>query len=267
MRLNRIETRSFEDGRPFSPGRSHRLMEHYIHDITGQYGLALRPGHLLTRRNSYAEMAAAVLEDLGPVPVAMDVVAIASAVPDADLVQSPIAMLADMLPGDPLPLGVGDQGAIAPFTALGLIALYDPDNALLMVMDQRSLPYDVPGPSESTPREDRVVALLFTEDGRAGDGFAVRHWMDVAPEQASKLLAGALEAGTSLIAGRELAMVLPSGFPVLRVARPGRPCTGAWVEFAAALPGLRGRRAAVAEYDHARRLLSICTLDIPSEAQ
>lgn len=262
MRLHRIETRVFEEGLPFSSGAAARWMEHYTQDITGLYGLAPRPGHLLKRRNSYADMVAAMLEIMAPVPAAMEVVAMATAVPDADLQQAPISMLADALLSDPLPLGASEQGPIAPFTALELIQLYDTENALLMVLDQRSLPYDVTGPEEVVPLQDCAVALLFTEDGGCADDFAIRHWVDVPPVKVADLLAGERDGGATLIAGAGLAKTLPSGFPDMRVAPLGLPCTGAWTELAVALPGLRGRSVTVADYDHALRHLSTCTLHI-----
>ncbi|TDD20272.1 hypothetical protein [Nonomuraea diastatica] len=266
MRLHRIGTRMFGEGRPFLSGRAHELMSSYVEDVTHLHGLPLRPGYMSTRRNSYAEMAEAMVPELGPLPAPVDVLALASAVPDADLIRSPASLLAELLPGDPFPLGVTDQGVVAPFTALKILRTYGASNCLLMVMDQQSLPYDVAGTEEMVPLRDCAAALVFTDGGAVAEGFEVRHCTEIPPERVAGLLAAELGGHTALVAGRGLAATLPNAFEHIRLAPPGLPCTGVWVALAAALPGWRGRRVAVADYDRTMRNLSICTLDTSCEA-
>ncbi|MEO3794986.1 hypothetical protein ABGB14_32650 [Nonomuraea sp. B10E15] len=266
MRLHRIETRMFDEGRPFSPGRAHALMDSYVQDVTGLYGLPPRPGYLSTRLNSYAEMAAAVVPELGPLPVPVDVFALATAVPDTDLIRSPTSLLADLLPGEPFPLGVTDQGVVAPFTALKILRTYGAPACVLMVMDQRSLPYDVAGTEEVVPLRDCAAGLVFTGGGELAEGFEVRQWTEIPPGRVAGLLAAELGGRTALVAGRGLAATLPTEFEDIRVAPTGLPCTGVWVALAAALPGWRRRRVAVADYDRTMGNLSICTLDTQGEA-
>jgi hypothetical protein len=257
----------FAAGRPFRSGRAHALMNSYVHDVTDLYGLPLRPGYLSTRRNSYAEMAQAMVPELGPLPVPVDMFALATAVPDADLIQSPASLLVELLPGDPFPLGVTDQGVVASFTALKILRTYGASNCLLMVMDQQSLPYDVAGTDEVVPLQDCAAGLVFTDGGAVAEGFEVRHWTEIPPERVAGLLAAELGGHTALVAGRGLAMMLSNEFADIRIAPPGLPCTGVWVALAAALPGWRGRRVAVADYDRMMRNLSICTLDTSCEAR
>jgi hypothetical protein len=259
--LHRITTRMFAEGQPFPSGMAHALMNSYVHDVTDLYDRPLRPGYLSTRRNSYAEMAEAVVPELEPLPAAVDLFALATAVPDADLIRSPTSLLTELLPGNPFPLGVTDQGVIAPFTALKILSAYGASNCLLMVMDQRSLPYDVAGTEEIVPLQDCAAGLMFTDGGEMAAGFEVRHWTDVPPERVAGLVAAELGGHTALVAGRGLAATLSDEFEDIRVAPPGLPCTGVWVALAAALPEWPDRRVAVADYDRMLRNLSVCTLD------
>ncbi|MEU0519635.1 hypothetical protein [Streptosporangium sp. NPDC006007] len=286
LRLKRVESRVFGEGRPFLPESASPLLKNYIHDLTGLYGMTHRRDFLTTTRNSYAEMAGEILSAMAPLPGPVGLVAVATATPDADMLQSPTALLAHAVPGAPLPLGVTDQGVVAPFTALRLIGEFaGTGHALLVIMDQRSLPYET-GAAER-PAEDCAVAVLLGggqtgHTGQIGDAdapddadtpddaddaddlFLVRR-IDVAPGDVRPALAAELagrERDVTVIARPGLD--LPDGLADVRFAPPGRPCTGIWATLADGLAGWRstGRRVVLADYDSTLRYLSLCTVEV-----
>ncbi|MGW4424422.1 hypothetical protein [Streptosporangium sp. NPDC004631] len=273
LRLKRVESRVFGEGRPFLPESASPLLKNYIHDLTGLYGMTHRRDFLTTTRNSYAEMAGEILSAMAPLPGPVGLVAVATSTPDADMLQSPTALLAHAVPGAPLPLGVTDQGVVAPFTALRLIGEFaGTGHALLVIMDQRSLPYET-GAAER-PVEDCAVAVLLGGDtGHTGDadapddadGLSLVRRVDVAPGDVRPALAAELagrEQDVTVIARPGLD--LPGGLADVRFAPPGRPCTGIWATLADGLTGWRstGRRVVLADYDSTLRYLSLCTVEV-----
>lgn len=288
LRLKRVESRVFGEGRPFLPESASPLLKNYIHDLTGLYGMTHRRDFLTSRRNSYAEMAEEILAAMAPLPGPVGLVAVATTTPDADMLQSPTALLAHAVPGTPLPLGVTDQGVVAPFTALRLIGEFaGTGHALLVIMDQRSLPYET-GAAER-PAEDCAVAVLLSGDtGHTGDadapddadvlddadapddtddtdGLSLVRRIDVAPGDVRPALAAELagrEQDVTVIARPGLD--LPDGLADVRFAPPGRPCTGIWATLADGLAGWRstGRRVVLADYDSTLRYLSLCTVEV-----
>ncbi|MBP2702769.1 hypothetical protein JOL79_03000 [Microbispora sp. RL4-1S] len=273
MRLHRIESRTFGEGVPFLPESASPLLRSYVDDLTALYGMTAKAGFLRTaRRHSYADIAGGMLRELEPLPGPVGLLAVATAVPDSDLLQSPTSFLADAVPGNPLPLGVVDQGVVAPFTALRLIQRFAADGsygtALLMIMDQRTLPYEPEMPSQARPEADAAVALVLSDEGAAG-GLAVRHRVGVSPDEAAAVLAEELAAGragddVTVVAGRGVLGLLPAGLAEVREAAPGLPCTGVWAALADGMPRWRsaGRRVVVCDYDRTLRYLSTCVIDV-----
>lgn len=291
VRVDRVAHRVFGAGSPFLPESANPWLPRYITDLSGLYGVDTEPAFLDGTRNTYAEMACRLLGDLGGTegdPV--DLVLVAYATPDADTQQSATSALCEAAPGDPLPLGVSDQGVVAPFTGMRLAGEYlrglgSGARALFLVMDQRSLPYRTHLSDERVVARDVGVALRLTAtdaaapdpDGRGpGDqgGTLVEQYTETAPADISGILHARLpellggERAYRVLAGPGIdpERDLPPGpeTPVIRGER-GAPCTSVW----AALAGLAdpaGRlpattRPVLVEYDRELRSLSICVTE------
>ncbi len=194
LRVRGITARRFGPGRRFVRGPVPWL-EQYFADLAGIYDVGLRPGFLeTTTRNSYAGMAAETALALGPFDGPVDLLATAHAVEDSDMERSPTGHVCELLPGDPLPLGVSDQGSAAPFTALRLTSAYvrpgGLGRAVLIALDQSSRPYAAPVPPEREVTADCAVGLWLTADEDADTRLA--QWTGVRPEAVAGLLSAAL---------------------------------------------------------------------------
>ncbi|MFI1002541.1 hypothetical protein ACIP10_26380 [Streptomyces galbus] len=165
-------------------------------------------------RVSYHDMVRVVVERLGAELAGVDLVVTVDASPDCRHQSFPACLLAAALPGDPLVLGISEQGVAGPFTALRLA--HDQlraglrRRALVLVVEQSTLP---PG-SFAGPVEDVAVALLLD----AGPGPGPR-----------------LERPEVGITGRG-----PEAAPPTPDAPPGHPCAGAWLTLADRLAGPGG---------------------------
>jgi len=216
-----------------------------------------------------------LLADLPPLQEPLDLVLVAHTVPDADPRRSPSCHLADVLPGDPLAFNLSDQGTAAGFTALRLVSEYAAADAfrraLVVLLDQRTFPYDTTG-ARDVPLEDCAVALLFGPEGHAGEP-VTRQLTGVAPDEVRSTLEAVLNEPDGGGVGRPVTLITGQGLDAerfgpgidVRPAPPGRPCTGPWSALADLLPELDGagpRRLVVAEYDSALRYLCMSTLDL-----
>ncbi|RMI38557.1 hypothetical protein EBO15_32410 [Actinomadura harenae] len=263
MRLERIVRHVYGEGRAYLSETDSPLLRDYVHDLGALWGVEPRAGLLTeTVRTSYAEMVEDLVPRLDLPDRPVDVVAIAGSAPDADVLRSPTSVLTELVPGAPLPLGVTDQGSAGPFTALRIVQGYRPERAILMVLDQSRLWYDLPLGPEQRPDVDCGVALVFGPSGVA-NGFTVERRTDVAPGD----LASLIPAGDHcLIAGNGLRGHVPEDVTEdaaeVRFAPSGQPCTGVWQTLAEALPDWRGRRVVIAEYDPVLRYLSLCTVEV-----
>ncbi|MGW4892744.1 hypothetical protein ACWEQL_10835 [Kitasatospora sp. NPDC004240] len=191
LRVRRIAARRFGPGRPFVQRGPIPWLEHYLADMSELYGVGVRPGFLEhTTRNSFAEMAGEVAPSLGPFGGPVDVVAAAFATADSDMERSPTSYVCELLPGDPLPLGVTDQGAVGPFTALRLAGEYVRasgfETAVLVTLDQSSQPYELPVAPGQEVTADCAVGLGLAADEQADTRLV--QWSDVAPERVAGLL-------------------------------------------------------------------------------
>ncbi|RFU41885.1 hypothetical protein DZF91_09530 [Actinomadura logoneensis] len=221
------------------------------------------------RRNTFTEMSQALLAALGPLKDPLDMILVVNSVPDADPRRSPSCHLTDVAPGDALAFNLSDQGAAGPFTALRLVTEYAKvsgfRHALVVVLDQRTFPYDVTG-ADGVPEHDCAVGLLLGPTGPAGEP-AVHQRADVAPEEVPAHLNAEGETSAVLVAGEgiEPDWIAPGRFTEVIWAPEGRPCTGPWSALAASLPRLAARgpdHLVVADYDRAQRYLCLSSMDL-----
>ncbi len=256
--------------------------------MVAPYRIALRED-LLARGagQSYGEMAEQLMRDTVPTDEPVGLLILAFAVPDVVPGRPTASYLSHVCPGGPLAFAVCDQGRAAAFTGLRLAREYaragDCARALLIVVEQAALHYDLVAPA-SVPAGHAAVALLLADadaDAGAARLDALHQHPGVTPGQLGGLLAAdiaAMSAGraeVTLIMGASLADARQPALGALRAACPagqvrvapaGQPYTGVWWELAGALPGCAAQstegRVLLADYDPALRYLCLAAIDV-----
>ena len=145
----------------------------YLTDLLQPHGLALNPGALAPRGQSYGEMAEALIELAVPAGEGVDLLVMAYAIPDISPGRATTTYLSHVCPGRPMAFAVSDEGTAAGFTGLRLIREYARTGglrrALLLVVEQAWLAYD-PGVPAAIPSGHSGVALLFGDGAGEGIG-------------------------------------------------------------------------------------------------
>ncbi|WDZ83422.1 hypothetical protein [Micromonospora cathayae] len=229
-------------------------------------------------RVSYHDMVRTVVDDLGPALTDVDLVVTVDATPDCRHQSFPGALLTELLPGDPLMMGVTEQGVAGPFTALRIahqqLRAGQARRALILVMEQSTLP-----PGGTRPAHDVAVALLLGPDGtvavdaptlvvtRTGPGpadlsTAARPGADLPTEDR----AGADLPEVDLIVAGAGPESVPAGVPV-RHAPTGHPCAGVWLALADLLadPHRPAGRVLVTDRDPVLPYRCAVTLTLPAD--
>ena len=249
------------------------VREEFFREMGAPYAVPFdRERYAAGGRRTSVELAHGALDALGPLTAeeCPEVVVVAYATPDFDHAELVVSCLKGRLPGEPLSFALSDQGVLAPFSALRVAVEYARRcgfrRLLLMVVDQGTQPFTVPGRERDPVRADTAVALLLEWDGGGG---AVRGMAQGRPsdavfaewDRAAAVVAGAGMAGGDL--------ELPPHDGALTSAGPGQPCTGVWTALlgtavdapAVGVPA-GGRHVVVADYDPERDFLAYCTLDL-----
>lgn len=259
-----------------NPTHSARL-HRYVTDMLRPYGLEFDES-AFERGQSYSEMAEALIALVLPEGESVDLLVLAHAVPDISPGRATTTYLTHVCPGGPMAFGINDQGPAAAFTAMRLIREYARTDglrrALLLVLDQATLPYDTgvaPMPAGNTG-----VALLFGDapDASGLDRVTVRPGTErSAVPAAISALSAEPHAGTTIIIGASLANQA-SDLPEadIRIAAADQPHTGAWWELAGALSDTRPdsdtdadaktERLVLADYDDESRSLCLATFPV-----
>ncbi|MFH8800940.1 hypothetical protein ACH4F6_15285 [Streptomyces sp. NPDC017936] len=211
---------------------------------------------------SYHDMVRVVVERLADDLAGVDLVVTVDAGPDCRHQSFPACLLGAALPGDPLVLGISEQGVAGPFTALRIA--HDQlraglrRRALVLVLEQSTLPPGSPG----RPPEDVAVALLL------GDGAGPR--LERPEVDVVGRVADAVPRREALHAvGRPRA----SGPAPAPEAAVHRPCTGVWLALAHLMEHSGGRpqpadgRLVVAERDPVLPYACRLTLTWPAPAR
>jgi hypothetical protein len=278
LRISRTERRIFDRSSELATDPS---MRPYLSDMVGPYGLALRDevfeagaGH------SYGEMAEPLIGAVvaarnpaghpHPSPSPVDLLVVAYGIHDVRLGRNTATYLSSRCPGNPLAFAVCDQGVAAAFSALRTIDAYAATGAcrraLLLVVEQSALHYELAEPARIPDRHAAVALLLETvgdttnPESQAGtDPVVVRQRTAVTPDAVGALLAAELAElpgggrDATLILGADLAAGWTGNAGAYEVvlAPAGQPYTGVWWELSAGLPAwqARGRQVVVAEYD------------------
>lgn len=285
-----------------------RAILRYLEDMLRPFGVPYRPDCFDSgNQNCYSYLAEQLLACL-PAACTQErdgragpgLLVIAHATADCQPGRSLSGYLTTLLPGEPLCFAISDQGELAPFSALeamrGFMTGGWPSTALVLVLDQSTLPYAA-RPEPDGPPADHAVGLLFTSAPASAPVGASRPL--VAVRQRSGIRAGQLRAtlaemvgdlpplcpptghltllaGAGLLATCEpesLARLVPAPPSGLRL-RPvpaGPPCVGPWASLASLtgdltgpaddLAGLADDRVLVIEYDQALAAVGLAAFD------
>ncbi|MFY1702144.1 hypothetical protein ACN28G_10450 [Micromonospora sp. WMMA1923] len=194
---------------------------------------------------SYHDMVRTVVDTLGPALVDVDLVVTVEASQDCRHQSFPGSLLCELLPGDPLMMGISEQGVAGPFTALRIahdqVAAGGARRALVVAMEQNTLP---PDDAAVRPGRNLAVAMLVGPDGTMPLGRP-----RVARTAAPAAAGSTPPRGDVLVAGAALAA--PPGRATVVRAPAGHPCLGVWLTLASLLEqGLAaGSRVVVADED------------------
>jgi hypothetical protein len=291
LHLVRAAERGFTGSAAFLADAANRArVGEYLADVAGPYGRELRDIGL--GGQSYGEMAEALIGLVTSADEPVDLLVLAFSMHDLWPGRPASAYLSHVTPGAPMAFAICDQGSAAAFSGLRIIREYASSGAigraLLIVVEQAVLPYDVPetsGPLE-LPAQHQGVALLYRavpdnavpDNAAAGDAkplarvVTVRQHPGVAPGDVASLAAAefaeltAADPAAGLILGAALAETWtdPAAKQV-RVMPPGQPATAVWRGLTGELAGdgdvVTGNPGLVviADYDPGLRYLCLAT--------
>ncbi|MCE7003215.1 hypothetical protein LWC34_10280 [Kibdelosporangium philippinense] len=195
------------------------LIEYYA-DLLGQFGHTLDLAQLASGRSiGYPELASAVVADLGIDEP--DLILLAYAIPDLHPLKT-VATYVNHLFGDQAcSMALSEQGLQAPYTALRMADAYQCDQALILVLEQTTLPYRDPLVHD-TPLSDTAVALVFER----ADGDFQRPWSGT-PAELTAMIDQCSD--TLVVAGPWVCT--DRGFDLHRCG-PGTYCTSVWLALA-----------------------------------
>jgi len=269
LELARIAHRRFAGGTqriddPFS-------VRHFS-DLTGGHGVTYRRD--IAERaagNSFTTMAMDLLDsvilDGDPIELAV----VAHVTPDIDCRLAATTYLSHVLPGCALAFAVSDCGMATPYTALRLAGAYarrhDYRRALVLLVDQATLPYDVPG--GTAPAGDAAIGILLARGGPTGIG--LQQLAGVRPAAVPTAVDGLLDAVAgpdepiAVIAGAGIDpdRDLPERCEAVWCAPAGYPCTATWEGLARHIGACAGGRVVLVDYDRTTGDLCACAVDRP----
>ncbi len=249
LRVRAAAGRTFDEltGQVLNP-----TMPGYVRDMAAPYGLAVREDLLAAGAgHSYVEMCLPLLADLVPEDRPADLLVLATGIPDIRYGRSTATVLSWHCAGAPMAFTVCDQGLLAAFTALHLIAGYARTGgcrrAVLLVAEQPTVYHELPVPAP-VPDRAAAVGVVLETSGEPG-GLSVRRHTAVAPHEVPGVLAADLPADATVILGPELAR--RAAIDDVVVCQENQPYTGVWFELSRRLPRSRdsGGPVVLAEYD------------------
>ncbi|TQM85339.1 hypothetical protein FHX81_7818 [Saccharothrix saharensis] len=257
MRLVRAGRRGFTGDAAVLADDEHRAqVTDYFADLVRPFGAG--PVTALSGQ-SYGEMARALVAGVVPATEPVDLLVLAFSIHDVWPGRATATYLSHVCPGTPMSFAICDQGSASPFTGLRVIGDYGARRALLVVVEQSSLPYES---AAATPAAHRGVAMLY-ESARGTRVTEVRQYPDVAPEavpEAARLEVAELSAGhprARLVLSDSLVGVWPDR-PDHTAAPAGQPTTGVWWQLAGAPEGA----VLVGDYDRELRYLCFAVVEV-----
>lgn len=201
-------------------------MLEYYRDLLAQFDVPYEEQRLREGPNvSYTELADALLPALGT--VAPDVILLTYAVPDLHPLRVVSAHVNARLGGGAYSMALSEQGLRSPYTALGVADAFHRsgrcDTALLLVLEQTSLPYHDPLVHD-TPLTETAAALVL----RSAPGPVAGPTWTGTPDELAAVLA-ATDPDTVVIAGPWVEA--GTAARMVRCAT-GTYCTSVWLTLA-----------------------------------
>ncbi len=283
LHLVRGARRSFTGPAQFlaDPANRARVSE-YLADMGRPYGRDV-PAALFgdppssALGHSYGEMAEQLVSEVVSADEHVDLLVLAFSIHDLRPGRPTAAYLSSVTSGAPMAFAVCDQGPAAAFSGLRIAREYASSatvrRALVIVVEQASLPYDSP---VAVPAQHRGVAMLLGDCATPQAALtALRQHPGVAPSSAADFAAAELK---DLADGRaDVRLVLSDTLGEVwtapqarqpRVMPAGQPCTGIWCGLLDELSCDQGRPdlLVVADYDPDLRYLCLAAFDIPPRA-
>ncbi|MDX3854833.1 hypothetical protein [Streptomyces sp. AK02-01A] len=273
LRLERVIPFAFTAADRGSESNDQRAYRDHVESIYGPLGdfSWLEDGVAV----SYHDMVRVIHRELAAELAGIDLIITVDASPDCRHQSFPASLLSDLVPGDPLLMGISEQGVAGPFTALRIavdrLASGSSHRALVLVMEQSTLP---PDDKAVRPARDVAVALLLgprgtmpldrpliTATGRGGAA---------APSDAARPAAGSGPAEREarvLVAGAGLGDLVPGPDVRLTRAAEGHPCAGVWLALAALLErgDAPGGQILIADRDPVLPYLCSVRITLPAE--
>jgi hypothetical protein len=245
LRLTDVRYRRFTEHRSRVGGPA---ITRYFADLTSAFDVpGMAAGQWQADGTTYAEMAAAMLTDLGAPDV--DLVVLATAAPDLDPWRSAATYVNHALCERPLLFRVTEQGPAATYTALrlagDLAGRHGLRTVLVLAMDQATLPYPV---LKDELSGDAAVALVL---GRGSGELFVGQRANVSTVELSAAVDALVPelAAPWVVAGPKVG-ALPARLPVSDRAPLGLPCSAGWA--------VTQRPAVWVDHDPVAGDLSVC---------
>ncbi len=260
----------------------------YLADMTRPYAIEVseaffREPMSAALGHSYGEMAHALIGAVVPADEPVDLLVLAFSIHDLRPGRQTAAYLSHVTPGEPMAFAICDQGPAAAFSGLRIAREYAASagvrRALLIVVEQASLPYDCP---VTVPSRHQAAAMLYsvTLDGAALDGdnaipptrvADVRQHPavppggvgDLAAKDLAEMAAGHHTVGLVISDPLAAAWTAPAATGPVRVIPSGQPSTGIWWGLVDELTADAGNPdlLVVADYDPSLRYLCLTALE------
>jgi hypothetical protein len=244
--VQRAAYRTFDADCEFLRDPRHRAnIGEYLTDMLDPYGLPLDEKLLESGAGqSYGEMAAALVAELIEPDELIDLLVVAFGIPDVWPGRATATYLSEICPGNPLSFAICDQGVASAYTALRLVGEYVRTGAcgraLLLALEQPTLPYEVPA-GVPVPGRAAAVGLVCAAQPAAIAIGSVDVYAGVTPEGAEERLAQ---------------------FEQPLRAPAGQPYTGGLGSLATAAAHARGGRVTIADYDPFLRYFCAVTAEL-----
>jgi hypothetical protein len=184
---------------------------------------------------------------------------IAHATPDAD---ARISLAGTLAAEHTLVFAISDLGRLAPFSALEVVRSHPDGRALVIALDQGTVPYADPQLATLDTAADHAVGLLLGAGGLA-DLRTLRLLTNISPDRVEVAVAAELSAAPVDLA------IIGSHVPStashrVRRAPDDQLCSGVWSVLAQELaaPHSRCRRISVIEYEPVLQTIGFLHLEI-----
>lgn len=211
-------------------------MIEYYQDLLALFDVPFDEQRLRTGPNvGYTELAESVLAVDGLTVRRPDLVLLTYAIPDLHPFKAVSAHVNHLLGGGARSMAISEQGLQAPYTALQLADAYHRsggcDSALVLVVEQTTLPYHDPLVQKTPLSESAVALALEAADAPQDRLMPTRPWAGP-PAQLRQALSQRCAGSTLVVAGPWVKPEWVDGLADLYRCPTGTYCTSVWLALA-----------------------------------